>query len=299
MSTNPAPSLKALAEDKSVEGVSKSTTFRVNPDLIQFEPGFNLRADNDELELHVDRLFGAMKAGAFIPPVDVSVVNGEIVARDGHCRTRAGRRLRLEMPEFTLECRQLRGNEADAVLHMLGTGSGSKPLTPLEQGRGFLRLMNMGIKPVEIAAKLGVSRVTVDNGLTLAEAPVEVQQMVANGEVSSTTARDAIKQGSEGVAALTQAVKAERAAPTKKKNGKKGTVTSKKLRGTKAHKATNWKPKKVKAVAAPTPTTPVPGVLVFTITTEDAKATHAFLREFGGDDASLKAVADVLESALM
>jgi len=230
---NPAPSLKALAESKTA-GINKATSFRVNPNLIHFEEWFNLRLEGEELDAHIERLFLAMKAGAFIPPVDVSIVEGKIIARDGHCRTRAARRLLEEMPEYTLECRQLRGNESDAVLHMLGTGGGSKPLSPLEQGKGFLRLINMGLKSSEIAAKLGVSRATIDNGLVLAESPVDVQQMIAKGEVSATTARAAVKQGSKGVAALKDAVEKSRSAPVKKK------VTAKKLKGTDAEK-----PKKV------------------------------------------------------
>jgi len=108
--TIPATSLRALAEGKA-EGISKSTTFRVDPDLIKFEKGFNLREQNDELDLHVDRLAAAMLAGAFIPPVDVQINDkGEIIARDGHCRTKAAKLVRKKMPEYTLEYRQLRGN---------------------------------------------------------------------------------------------------------------------------------------------------------------------------------------------
>ncbi len=258
-----AVSLKVLAESKT-EGVTKSTTFRVDPKLITFEKGFNLRSRNDELELHIDRIYNAWKAGAFIPPIDVSVVEGEIIARDGHCRTEAALRIRREMPDFTVECRQLRGNDADAVLHMLGTGSGSKPLTPLEQGIGYLRLIKLGLKSTDIANKLGVSRVTIDNGLTLAEAPAEVQQMISQGEVSSTTVRDAIKTGPEAVEALKKAVVEERKNPapaTPKKKGAsakpKKKVTQKKLKGTAAEK--KGKKKKADASATPPATPPTGG----------------------------------------
>lgn len=242
-----ATSLRSLAESKT-DGITKSTTFRVDPDKIKFERGFNLREQNDELDLHIDRLAAAMEAGAFIPPVDVQISDkGEIIARDGHCRTKAAQKVKKKNPDYTLECRQLRGNEVDAVLHMLGTGSGQKALTPLEQGRGYLRLIKMGLEAPTIAAKLGVSRVTVDNGLTLAEAPVEVQQLISSGAVSSTTAREAIKQGPEGVAALKKAAAdAETAPQATGKGGKKSTkkkVTAKKLRGTAADKTTKKKGK--------------------------------------------------------
>jgi predicted transcriptional regulator len=244
----PVNSLRTLCEGKA-EGITKTTTFRVDPDLIQFEEGFNLRSKNKELEEHVERLYLAMKEGAFIPPIDVTVETGTIICRDGHCRTRAGQRLKLEVPEFTLEARQLRGNETDAVLHMLGSGTGGMPLTPLEQGKGYLRLLKMGLFVEEIAKKLGVSRVTVDKGVTLAEAPVKIQNMVASGAVSSTVAIDAIKQGKEGMAALEEAVTKHQEVPTKTKKGKVKKVTAKTLRGTKADKKSNVK----KEVVAATP----------------------------------------------
>lgn len=224
------PSLKALAEAKT-EGITNMKGFRVDPAKIVFEEGFNLREEGPELDAHIERLYQAMKQGAFIPPVDVSVVNGQIIARDGHCRTRAALRVKAELPEYTLECRQLRGNEVDAVLHMLGTGSGGKPLSPLEQGKGFLRLVKMGLKPTEIAAKLGVHRSTVDNCVALAEAPVEVHKMVASGEVSSTVATIAVKNGTEGVEALKNAVEENRKSEQPKKK-----ITAKVLAGTAAAK---------------------------------------------------------------
>lgn len=318
-----APSLKALAEGKT-EGITKATTFRVDPRLIKFEDGFNLRSEGDELDLHINRLYLAVKAGAFIPPIDVSVVNGEIIARDGHCRTKAAVRIREEMPEYTLECRQLRGNDSDAVLHMLGTGSGSKPLTPLEQGRGFLRLINMGLKATEIAAKLGLTRVTIDNGLALAEAPQEVQKMITDGEVSSTVAREALKAGPDAVTALKDAVvtqRAKAATPAKKgaKKVAKKKVTAKALKGTAADKTKTKKPKKgssddvmdgpslasqqssgeQEASTTVLASLPNPNEVVIKIPRGTAIVAAEFLRGFGGDDADLKILASALEMVVM
>lgn len=301
MSTQPT-SLKALAAQ--TEGISRTDSFRVDPNIIELEKGFNLREETEELKQHIDRLYHAMKAGASVPAVDVQIVDGVPKARDGHCRIRAAKRLRKEEPEFTLECRQLRGNDLDALFHMMGTGTGGKSLTPLEAGKGYLRAIKMGCKPAEIATRLGVSVVTISNGITLAEAPAEVQQMIASGEVSATTARDAIKQGSEGVAALKDAVKKNRAEPAKKKNGKKAKVTAKKLKGTKAEKKTKKAKKKDAPAAAPVaPVEPAPvdpGSVVVTISRETATAVFEFIRDFGGtDNAHLDAMKATLETALL
>lgn len=172
-------SLKAMVEAKS-DGIQKATYFKVDPDILEFEEGFNLREEGDDLTAYLESLYLAMKTGAAVPPIDVSVVDGRVIVRDGHCRTRVARRLKSEGIEYLLEARQYRGNDADCVLHMLGTAQG-KVLTPLEQGRGFLRLVRYGMTVVQITERTGLHRNTIDNWLILAEAPSEVQQMLSRG----------------------------------------------------------------------------------------------------------------------
>jgi len=188
----PVGSLKAMAEGK-VEGIQKATYFKVDPQLVEFEEGFNLREEGADLDAYLDSLYQAMKAGAAIPPIDVSVVDGRIIARDGHCRTRAARRLVAEGIEYMLEARQYRGNDADCVLHMLGTAQG-KSLTPLEQGRGYMRLTRYGMTVVQISERTGLHRNTIDNWLILAEAPSDIQQMVSRGEVAALVVVDAMRK---------------------------------------------------------------------------------------------------------
>jgi ParB family chromosome partitioning protein len=237
--------LRGLAEAKT-EGVAKTTIFRVDPNLIKFEKGFNLRDEGPELDAHIEALYQAYKAGDMLPPVDAYVdEEGAILARDGHCRTRAAKRLRKEMPEFTIEVRQFRGNDTDAVVHMLNTGTGGRRLSPLEEGRGYLRLVKMGLTVAEIAEKRHVTEVTIRNGLNLAEMPAEVQKMVVAGEVSATTARKVATKGKDAVEALKKKVEENRkaSAPEKKKKGSnadakpaKKKVTDKALRGTAAER---------------------------------------------------------------
>lgn len=320
--SSPTISLKSLAESKT-EGVAKATSFRLDPNLIVFEEGFNLRAETQEKQVHDEHLYQAMKNGALIPDVDVTVDKdtGVITARDGHRRTAAAKRLRAEIPDYTLGCRQLRGNDADAIFHMIGTGTGGLPLTPLEAGKGFLRLINFGIKASTIALRLGISQVTVTNGLTLAEAPQEVQTMIEQGTVSSTTAREALKQGKEGVAALVEAGKAEAAKPKKAKGkGKKKAVTAKTLKGTAAS------PKKAKAkkedskqpelpitgpIATHQPSTDglnQPSQAIMSLAEDEigvklkkdvAKNLAEWLRTFAEEDATFQEFAGNLEMALM
>lgn len=214
-SGKPVSSLKAMAEGK-IEGVQKATYFKVDPQLVEFEEGFNLREEGPDLDAYLDSLYQAMKAGAAIPPIDVSVVDGRIVARDGHCRTRAARRLVSEGIEYMLEARQYRGNDADCVLHMLGTAQG-KSLTPLEQGRGYLRLTRYGMTVVQISERTGLHRNTIDNWLILAEAPSDIQQMLSRGDVAALVVVDAIrKHGSKAAELLKGKVEKVQATGEKK-----------------------------------------------------------------------------------
>lgn len=204
--TAPAPSLKALAEAKS-EGINKLTIFTVDPDAVQFESGWNGRDEGPDLIEYRQRLKAAMKAGAFLPPIDVQMVDGVPIVRDGHSRTLMARELKAEGTPYTLQARQIRGNDADMRYHMLGSAAG-RPLTPLEQGRQFLLLTRLGETVAGIADRLGQHRSTIENGLKLAEMPAAVQQMVGAGQVASHTALKTVKEhGSNATEKLIEAIK--------------------------------------------------------------------------------------------
>lgn len=208
------PSLKAMAEAKA-NGVQKVTIFAIDPYEVVIDEGWNGRDENPDLIEYRQRLKLAMKAGAFVPPIDIQVVDGKPIVRDGHSRTLMARELKAEGHEFVLQARHIRGNDAEMRYHMLGSAAG-RPLTPLEQGRQYLVLMNMGQSVAQIATRLGQHRSTIENGLKLAEMPAAVQSMVAKGEVASHTALKTVKaEGSNAAKVLTAAVK------TAKANGKK------------------------------------------------------------------------------
>lgn len=219
--SKPAPSLKALAEDKDVDhGIGKLTIFKADPNVVQFEDGWNGRDEGPDLIEYRQRLKAAMKAGAFIPPIDVQVVEGVPICRDGHSRTLMARELVAEGFPYVLQAREIRGNDAEMRYHMLGSAAG-RPLTPLEQGRQFLLLTRMGETVAAIAARLGQHRSTIENGLKLAEMPAAVQKMVGAGKVASHTALKTVKEhGAKAAGVLSQAVKDAEAKGKKKATAK-------------------------------------------------------------------------------
>lgn len=73
--TEGAVSLKVLAERK-VAGINKQTQFKVDPRIIEIEPGFNVRPIDQD---HVKSFKESIKSGAIVPPMFVRVEDGRIV----------------------------------------------------------------------------------------------------------------------------------------------------------------------------------------------------------------------------
>lgn len=185
-----AVSLKVMAESK-VDGVSKTTQFQVDPRIIEIEQGFNAREiDRD----HVESMKAAKKSGAQFPPLFVRVDAGRVIVVDGHHRLQACLELIEEGIDYKrIDCIQFRGNDADRIALMLTTAQG-KALTPLEMGIQYKKLINFGWTAKEISEKTGRGKQQVDDFIRLADAPIAVQNMIREKQVSSSTAIAAVKE---------------------------------------------------------------------------------------------------------
>lgn len=184
-------SLKAAAEDKTNPDVSKTTSFAVNPRVLEVEEGFNARPLNAD---HVAEMSLAWRNGAVFPPLEVRVEDGRIILVDGHHRHAAA----LDAIEKgfdikTVDVRQFRGNDADRVAHMI-TSAGGLPLTPLQLGIQYRKLIHFGWTEKEIAGRTGKSGEHVRNMILLAEANSDVHQMVNSGQISGTAAVAVVKE---------------------------------------------------------------------------------------------------------
>ncbi|MEM4986302.1 ParB N-terminal domain-containing protein [Collimonas sp. H4R21] len=189
-----AVSLKVLAERKA-DGVQKTTRFQVDPRIIEIEPGFNGRPIDQE---HVDSIKASIKAGAELDALVVRVEDGRIILVDGHHRLTAILQLIAEGLEILrIDARQFRGNDAERIAHMLTSAQG-KPLTPLEQGLQYRKLIGFGWTNQEVASKVGKSASHVSQMLTLAESNSDVQGMVARKEVAAHVALDVVKKHGSG-----------------------------------------------------------------------------------------------------
>lgn len=185
-----AVSLKVLAERK-VEGVNKQTQFKVDPRIIEIEPGFNARPIDPD---HVNAFKESIKAGSIVPPMFVRVDDGRIIVVDGHHRLTAYLELIAEGFEvLAVDVIQFRGNDAERVAHMITTAQGL-PLTPLQLGTSYRKLIAFGWSHAQIAAKVGKSLTHVSQCVLLAESNSDVQGMVERKEVAAHVAIKAVRK---------------------------------------------------------------------------------------------------------
>jgi len=194
-------SLKAAAEDKTNPDVGKMTSFAVNPRILEIEEGFNARPLNME---HVAEMTRALVNGAIFPPLEVRVEDSHVYIVDGHHRHAAAlAAIEQGFDIKSLECRQFRGNNADRVAHMITSASGL-PLTPLQLGVQYKKLLGFGWTEKQIADRRGKSDQHVKDLIQLAESDTDVHQAVNAGEISSTEALKVVKQHGSKAGAVIQ-----------------------------------------------------------------------------------------------
>lgn len=204
-------SLKVAAEKKiHGEGVTKVTSFAVNPRILEVEEGFNARPLNAD---HVAEMSLALRNGATFPPLDVRVEEGRILIVDGHHRHAAALDAIAKGFEIkVLDCRQFRGNDADRVAHMLNSASGLA-LTPLQLGVQYRKLIGFGWTEKQIADRRGKSGQHVKDMIQLAEANSDVHQAINAGLISGTAALNTVKKhGSKAGAVIREGLEAAQAA---------------------------------------------------------------------------------------
>lgn len=193
-----AVSLKVLAERK-IEGIQKTTQFKVNPKLLEFEEGFNARPISRE---HVESLKSSFRSGVTFPAIDVRVDDGRVIVVDGHHRTVAACELIDEGLEIVgIDATQFRGSDADRIVRML-TSAQNLAITPLQMGVQYRKLIVCGWDVKKISAHVGKTPSHVGEMIKLAESNTDVQRMVESKEVAAHTAVKAIRQHGEKAGAV-------------------------------------------------------------------------------------------------
>lgn len=210
------PSLKQLAEDKSNDSVSKKTIYRVDPRILEVQPGFNIRVRTPALEEHIQVMKEAYKSGAVFFPLVVR--HGTQILVDGHCRHEAIMQAIAEGAEVRkVDVMEYEGNDEDRLDFMLGSAEG-RPYTTLEKGIAYKRYLAWGWTKAEICAKRRVSITHVEKAVALANANHDVQHLVAMELVTVGAALDAIREYGDAAGAFLQEL-VDQAGPIEDRSG--------------------------------------------------------------------------------
>lgn len=202
-----AKSFKQMIKDGELK---RADAMKARLEDLHEEPGFNLRVEGEELEESIDALAEFIFAGGQIPALEVRPrAEGGMWVVDGHRRRRAylkldqaGRLPRApgkENPEVMkawVSIVAFDGNDADRVARVITSQEGKK-LSALELADGYKRLLAFGWTLDQIAKKVGKTRQHVEQVMTLGNANTDVQQLVASGLVSATTAVQVVRQHGE------------------------------------------------------------------------------------------------------
>ncbi|MBF8802249.1 ParB/RepB/Spo0J family partition protein [Pseudomonas asiatica] len=203
-----AKSFKQMIKDGEVR---RADAMKVQLEDLHEEPGFNLRTEGDALEASINALAEFIAAGGQFPPLEVRPrAEGGVWLVDGHRRRRALLKLdaegrlprtpnkeRPEALEAWVPVIAFEGSDADRVARII-TSQENEKLSPLELAQGYKRLRAFGWSVEQIATKVGKTRQHVEQVLTVGNANTDVQNLVAAGHVSATTAAQVVREHGDG-----------------------------------------------------------------------------------------------------
>ncbi|MGC0786762.1 ParB/RepB/Spo0J family partition protein [Pantoea agglomerans] len=178
--------LARIYDDKknSDTDITTRKTYLLGVDELYVETNYNIR---DIDQTHVEEFRAAFIAGEHVPPLAVKVTEKGIKIIDGHHRYYGAKLAQEAGYTLRLECKDFVGSEADSVAFMV-TSSQGRALLPLERAAAYQRLVNQGLEPAEIAAKVKRSITDVEQHLQLLTVGEPLIEMVKSGEVAATTA---------------------------------------------------------------------------------------------------------------
>lgn len=199
--------------------LGRSDIYRLAPLDIHVKEGWNSRETDDPSNAeHVDNLARSIAEVGVKEPLTVYWEDGKAWVSDGHCRRAAVLRAievyGADIKSIPVKTEDRYTNEADRVFSQIVRNSG-KQLTPFEQGKVFVRLLDFGWSEKDIATKAGRSQTWVTECLRLQAQPEVVKSMLRSGVVSASLVNSVAKEtgdDSKTVETLNHAVENAKAA---------------------------------------------------------------------------------------
>lgn len=175
----------------------RTDIFKIDPRKLAIKPGWNSRDMSDPANIeHVDSLAMSIAQVGVLEPLTVVWEEGKAFVINGHMRhagcLRAIEHYKAELKTVPVMTEARYASEADKVLSQLVRNSG-KPLSVIEQGVVFKRLLGLGWAQKDIAAKAGLTASRVNQILGLQAMPEAVKSMVVQGQVSPSLAQQVVK----------------------------------------------------------------------------------------------------------
>src|SRR5215217_7732353 len=183
--------------------VKRADANQVELENIHEEPGFNLRAEGEDLDASIRDLADHIKRGGKYPALEVRPRDeGGVFVVDGHRRRRA---LLLALSEGApitnpkdgknwIHVVPFEGSDADRTLRILTSAKG-KPLDPLEVAEGYKRLRAFGWSPEQIAVAADIKAPQIRNLMKLGDANSDVKKL---GEKAGQVVKAALKTAPKG-----------------------------------------------------------------------------------------------------
>lgn len=172
---------------------TRTDMYKIDPRIIEIEEGHNPRDYSlQDNRAHLDELKASIAVDGVRKPIDIRIEQGtgRIIVVDGECRVRAcieligeGRDDIKAIPAIVIKA----GNEKERLFTAL-IGNTGKPLSALESGKAFQRLINFGETEESISKRLGYSLRFVKESLQLHDAPEDVKKMIAEQAVTPSLA---------------------------------------------------------------------------------------------------------------
>lgn len=217
--------------------ITRINSFSVKPEDLIIKPEFNARDqfvddyyEQDHVKEHIRKIAESYKAGIYVDPIVVQVIDDEICVRSGHCRTKA---LRLAISEGaqikSIKVNEHSGDEAAQQL-LTVTSNDGLPITPLAVAVVYDRLIKYGHSEKDVSSKVGKSVEHVRQTLALLSLPIELKAMIQRNQIASTFASDLVLEyGTEEAVRLAKKALAKSTSDTNKR--KKPKVTKAKISG--------------------------------------------------------------------